>query len=484
MARRQAVEPKIDWDEERDPPLFVRLGDRPVGWTNDVSLLRARRKRRHNLSTLFKRIGTFGLLAVLAVVTYQYWPSISLPSFTSASSEPSFSFSKAANAQGLIPNLKAESNASVIHRVKSGETIGTIVSKFGAPWEAGIELHNALKSLSKAKSIPSTIRVGQQLVFGFSADGSIESMSFRPGAGQSVVLKRQAKGDFLGEFDQLPRFDHERIAYGTVNSSFGDAANKVGVSYDLVDQLVDLFGDRVVFHRDFRKGDRFSIIYNESVLSDGTVVSSGPIKSAALEIGGRRLAVIRHLGTDKRARYFNEDGRLVGNTFLRYPLKFSRISSYFSHSRLHPVLKIRRPHHGVDFAAPRGTAVRTVADGKVTFAGRKGPNGIMIKIRHNNRYRTAYLHLAGIAKGVRRGSFVKRGQRIGSVGSTGLSTGPHLDFRFYDRGRSVDPLKVKLPSVGSVGKKDKISKEKLKSVLERIDGFQQQALEGKTSNIS
>ena len=144
--------------------------------------------------------------------------------------------------------------------------------------------------------------------------------------------------------------------------------------------------------------------------------------------------------------YFDEYGNSLRKTFLKAPLKFSRISSRFSYSRLHPVLKYRRPHLGVDYAAPRGTPVQSVGSGVVVKAGYSGGAGHMIKVRHNSNYTTAYLHLSRYAKGITAGAKVEQGQIIGYVGSTGLSTGPHLDFRFYKNGVPVDPLKVDPPS--------------------------------------
>jgi murein DD-endopeptidase MepM/ murein hydrolase activator NlpD len=131
--------------------------------------------------------------------------------------------------------------------------------------------------------------------------------------------------------------------------------------------------------------------------------------------------------------------------FLKAPLKFSRISSRFSNSRLHPVLRIRRPHHGVDYAAPKGTPVHSIGSGTVTESRYAGGAGRMIKIRHNSTYSTAYLHLSGYGPGIKSGARVQQGQVIGYVGSSGLSTGPHLDFRFYKNGTPVDPLKVESP---------------------------------------
>ncbi|RIK99743.1 MAG: hypothetical protein DCC75_14300 [Proteobacteria bacterium] len=162
------------------------------------------------------------------------------------------------------------------------------------------------------------------------------------------------------------------------------------------------------------------------------------------------LVAIRHYGRDGAAHYYDEAGKALGNYFLRYPLKFTRISSAFTHARFHPILKTTRAHNGVDFAAPIGTPVRAVADGVISEAGYNGGSGLMVKIKHGSRYSTAYLHLSKIASGIRSGTRVSRGQVIGGVGMTGLATGPHLHFSLYDGGRYVDPLRSKLPSLADV----------------------------------
>jgi murein DD-endopeptidase MepM/ murein hydrolase activator NlpD len=168
-----------------------------------------------------------------------------------------------------------------------------------------------------------------------------------------------------------------------------------------------------------------------------------------------KVASFNHGNKDLYAFYFEQNGKgdyfdLEGNslqrTFLKAPLRYSRISSGFSNSRLHPVLKIRRPHHGVDYAAPTGTPVYTVGDGVVIQKGyQKSGGGNYIKIKHNGTYTTVYMHLNGFAKGIKVGQHVKQGDLIGYVGSTGLATGPHLDFRFYRNGSAINPLKVESP---------------------------------------
>ena len=174
----------------------------------------------------------------------------------------------------------------------------------------------------------------------------------------------------------------------------------------------------------------------------------------------------------QRIFYYDLEGNSLRKAFLKAPLKFSRISSGFSHSRLHPVLKIRRPHHGVDYAAPSGTPVYALGDGKIIKAahGYNRGGGNMIKIRHNGVYSTAYLHLKAFAKGIKTGVYVKQGDLIAYVGTTGLSTGPHLDFRFYKNGKAVNPLKVESPPVEPVLDSNRVAFDSVKAMtLKRLN---------------
>ena len=181
-------------------------------------------------------------------------------------------------------------------------------------------------------------------------------------------------------------------------------------------------------------------------------------------IGNIKAAWFRHAGSEyfavaydqgEGSEFFDEEGNSLRKTFLKAPLKYSRISSGFSNARMHPVLKIVRPHHGVDYAAPTGTPVVAIGDGTVTKAAYSGGAGHMVKIKHNSNYETAYLHLSKYGAGIKAGARVKQGQVIGYVGSTGLSTGPHLDFRFYKNGHPVNPLKIDPPSADPIKEEEK-----------------------------
>jgi murein DD-endopeptidase MepM/ murein hydrolase activator NlpD len=233
-----------------------------------------------------------------------------------------------------------------------------------------------------------------------------------------------------------------KTASNKITSSLWNAMVEIKASPNLTIALSEIYAWTIDFYA-IQKGDNFTAIYEE-LFVDGESIGLGNILSARFNSSGKDNFAFRFV-QDNATDYFDEKGQSLRRAFLKAPLKFSRISSHFSHSRLHPVLRIRRPHHGVDYAAPKGTPVHSIGNGTVIEARYAGGAGRMIKIKHNSTYTTAYLHLSGYAKGISKGSHVQQGQVIGYVGSSGLSTGPHLDFRFYKNGTPIDPLKVESP---------------------------------------
>lgn len=226
-----------------------------------------------------------------------------------------------------------------------------------------------------------------------------------------------------------------------LESAIRDAGGRPQVAY----AMSSVLQWDVDFNRDLRIGDRFQVLYEEVYL-DGEYFVLGDVQALVYENRGRRYEAFRFADRG----FFDAEGRPLQKMFLRSPLPFSRVTSRFSARRFHPVLKVNRPHWGVDYGAPKGTPVRVTASGTVEFAGRKGGAGNMVKVRHTNGYKTSYLHLSGYAKGIRRGARVAQGDVIGYVGSTGLATGPHLDYRVQRGGRWMDPLKLKSEPVEPV----------------------------------
>ncbi len=229
---------------------------------------------------------------------------------------------------------------------------------------------------------------------------------------------------------------------GTIHSSLWNAMLENDTDPGLANELSEIFAWTIDFFG-IQNGDHYRVLY-EQLYVDSKYVGLGRVIAAAFHHAGRDHYAC-YFVQDSTGDYFDEEGGSLRRTFLKAPLKYRRISSGFSHSRMHPVLKYRRPHLGVDYAAPAGTPVMSIGDGLVTFAGWTDQGGYTVRIKHNGTYSTSYCHFSGFAKGIKQGVYVKQGQVIGYVGSTGLSTGPHLDFRFYRNGQPIDPLKVKSP---------------------------------------
>ena len=275
-----------------------------------------------------------------------------------------------------------------------------------------------------------------RLVLG--ADGLLTAFTY--GIDELRTLRVVRRGAEL-EADVLTRSYETRTAVvaGRIESSLFEAIEAAGGEDQLAIDLADIYAWDVDFNTEIRLGDSFRVVFEEQLL-DGSFARNGRILAAELTRGDRVLRAFRHEGRDG-AGYYDAEGRPLRRAFLRSPLRFTRISSRFSRSRLHPVLHVRRPHLGVDYAAPRGTLVSATGDGRVIAAGWDGGYGRAVRIRHANGYETLYGHLSRIE--VRRGQRVSQGARIGTVGSTGLATGPHLDYRMRRDGRFVDPLRLR-----------------------------------------
>jgi murein DD-endopeptidase MepM/ murein hydrolase activator NlpD len=240
---------------------------------------------------------------------------------------------------------------------------------------------------------------------------------------------------------------------GVIEQSLYLSALEAGLDDRLIMELVGIFGWDVDFALDIRVGDRFGLIHEEIYAEDGTKLTDGAILAASFTNQGKSFHAVRFTDASGTPNYFAPDGYSMRKAFLRSPVDFRRISSRFRGSRYHPVLGVKRPHRGVDYAASRGTPVKASGDGKVVHAARKGGYGKTVILQHGGRYRTLYAHLNGYARGIKSGKRVRQGQTIGYVGSTGLATGPHLHYEFLVDGVHRNPLTVKLPKADPLDKK-------------------------------
>jgi len=258
-------------------------------------------------------------------------------------------------------------------------------------------------------------------------------------------------------FDSLRVYQGEKEVFykmktvqGEIQSSLWNAMKASGLDPMLALNLENVYAWTIDFFS-LQKGDRFRFIYDE-IYVDSTSIGINNIYAAQFDYYGKEILAFRFEKNDSTG-YYNEKGENLQKQFLKAPLKFSRISSGFSGGRMHPILRIVRPHHGVDYSAPTGTPVMSIGEGTVISKGWAGGGGNTVKVRHNSVYTTVYMHLSRYADGINQGSRVRQGQVIGYVGSTGLSTGPHLDFRVYKGGSAVNPLTVESPPAKPVDQK-------------------------------
>lgn len=277
---------------------------------------------------------------------------------------------------------------------------------------------------------------------------NLVGIQFRFSAIESLDV-RKTDGIWTAEM-RREQVDLKTVTFsGKVTSSLWESAIKAKMDPNLISELADIFGWEVDFAREVRLNDRWRLTVEQKMVK-GEPIGWGAILAAEYENAGTPYHAVLFRLNGEEMGYFSPDGKSLRKMFLKSPIRYGRITSGFARKRFHPILQTSRAHLGVDYAAPIGTPIRAVGDGVVTFADWSGGGGRVIKIRHNATYQTFYKHLNGFAKGMRRGSKVMQGQTIGYVGNTGLSTGPHLHFEFYQAGRFVDPLGKKFPTAEPV----------------------------------
>lgn len=333
--------------------------------------------------------------------------------------------------------------------IANGDTLSTVFSRVGLDSRT---LHDVLTSSKEAKQL-GRLKVGQVLRFTLDEQGALASLESKLSAMETVRIEREAN-DYVFKRDQIKPNVQSAYAFGTIDSSLFVAAKRAGMSHNLTMELANIFGYDIDFALDIRKGDAFEVVYEEKVI-DGNRIGTGNILAARFTNRGKTYTAVRYTNKQGVTSYYTADGESMRKAFIRTPVDFARISSRFSLGRKHPILNKIRAHKGVDYAAPHGTPIKSAGDGKVILAGRKGGYGNTVIIQHGNRYRTLYAHMQGFAKNVRNGASVKQGQIIGYIGTTGLSTGPHLHYEFQVDGTHVDPLGLKLPMADPIAKQEK-----------------------------
>ena len=368
----------------------------------------------------------------------------------------------------MIDSYQRETEIKELVTVEKGDTFISILNSMGLGYE---EAHNLYKAFKKVYN-PANIRIGQKILIGGIYDNELkkiirlDEIVIQENNLKSYSLAKNENGVFEAKVNQEELITEVNSAHGAISGSLSKSMNSQGVPNKVIHEFVNIFSYSVDFKRDVRKGDKFEIIFENKITKDGKVASSGNILYASLQLRKEKVSLYRFTDSKGNTDYYTEKGLAMKKTLHKKPLSFqnARISSPFG-KRLHPIKKRWIIHWGVDYAAPKGTKIFAGGDGTVQVAKYNGGYGNYIKIRHNSEYSTAYGHMWKFAKGIRPGVRVKQGQVIGYVGSTGLSTGPHLHYEVIKNGKRVNPRTIRAATGNNLAGKDL---KKFKNIVSNI----------------
>jgi len=333
---------------------------------------------------------------------------------------------------------------NINHITKQGETYESIVNNLTIP-EAEKKL--ILKTITSEKKLK-ILKLNQKIFFKLDKKGNTRIIEFRIEIDKKNEIFFSRSNDneiFLSKI--IEKNLEKIIAYkeGNITTSLYETAMNIGIKPNLIIEFARLYGFQVDFQRDIWKNDSFQIIYEEFKNKKGDVIEVGDIIYANLNLQNNDLKLYKFEYKKNRIDYFDENGKSMRKTLMKTPINGARLSSSFG-KRKHPILGFTRMHAGTDFAAPKGTPIMASGDGLVVRAKWCGGGGNCVKIKHNSVYQTVYAHMSKFGRGIKKGVRVKQGQIIGYVGSTGLSTGPHLHYEVIENGKKINSQKLKLPS--------------------------------------
>lgn len=334
------------------------------------------------------------------------------------------------------------------YTIQPHDTLQQVLQKFGLPMAVLAKWQKACRGYCDL----GTVRPDDRLTL-YMRRGDTQPVKFvyATVAGPTYTFRRRSQ-TWECQKDRVPSLSISETVRGTISDNLYDSCLRAGLPASQIVRLTHLFACSIDFMSDVRTGDSFAVHFASRVRK-GQRVHVGPILGAEMVVGGRHFQAFYYALPDGTKGYFDAEGNSLQKLFLKAPLSYTRISSTFTYRRYHPILKIYRPHLGIDYAAPTGTPVCSLGSGTISYLGRRGGFGRFIAIRHNRHYRTTYGHLSRYARSLHCGSKVTRGQVIGYVGSSGLATGPHLDFRLYKNGRPINFLKTRFPHARSIPKR-------------------------------
>jgi murein DD-endopeptidase MepM/ murein hydrolase activator NlpD len=374
-------------------------------------------------------------------------PAVQAAAGSAASAAPAISGESAPQAAPAVPDGTLATAERVYEaRLKRGGTLFNLLRDAGL---SNSDTHAALKALGTVLDVRRV--VAGTVVTGVTPAGEATStrLRVRIDATRTIEAQRTADGTWKAAKHEALVIKKMAAYAGVVTSSLWNSATQAGMDPDLVTRMADVFAWQIDFSREVQRNDRWRLSV-ERLYVDGKAIGFGDITAAEYENVGVVRSAVRFSEEGFGPRYYTPTGQSLQRMFLKAPLKFGRITSGFTARRFHPVLKVNRPHHGVDYGAPVGTPVMSVGEGVVSFVGNRGASGKMVSVRHSGVYETHYKHLSAYAPGIKVGTKVTMGQVIGSVGMTGLATGPHLHFEFHVGGRYVDPQSIDFPAADPV----------------------------------
>lgn len=326
--------------------------------------------------------------------------------------------------------------------IQNGDNLSILFKRAGLNDRSIYELFSDAKDAKDLRNI----RPGQKMEF-LVENGQLQGLNYIINELNSLEFTRSKKG-FVGKEITLKPEIKYAFRQASIDSSLYLAGKRAGMPSNLTMELANVFGWDIDFALDIQKGDSFKVMYEEQFLDDKRI-GTGKIMAAEFTNAGKTFKAVRYTDKDGVSNYYTPDGRGMHKAFLRSPIEFARISSHFNLARKHPVLHIIRAHKGTDYAAVRGTPIRSTGNGKVSFVGRKNGFGNTVIIQHGQGIETLYAHMNGFAKGIRSGARISQGDVIGYVGSTGLASAPHLHYEFHVNGQVRNPVTVPLPkSIG------------------------------------
>jgi len=341
-------------------------------------------------------------------------------------------------------DLGINGNGSYVReeRIRHGDSAAALLARLGVQDEQAFAF---LRQQSETQSIFRQLKPGKVVTAKTNESGELLSLVFPLNGAQDNALVVDRRDGRLQAGEQALQLSAQiTMQSGEIRNSLFGATDAIGLPDSVALQLADIFGGDIDFHRDLRRGDRFSVVY-ETLYSQGQAVRTGRILAAEFINQSKAYRAVWFESQDGQG-YYTSEGKNLRKAFLRSPLEFSRISSGFTSARFHPILQKWRAHKGVDYAAPTGTRIKATGDGIVEFVGKQGGYGNLLVLRHQGKFSTAYGHLSGFAAGLRKGSRVSQGDVIGSVGQTGWATGPHLHYEFRVNDVQQNPLAINLPS--------------------------------------